>query len=183
MKEIKEMLFDGTSEEFRHIVESYQLLLYSVVYAASAYAEADDIVQETFIYAYYHWGMLREKEKLSAWLCAIARNKAAHSMKKKGKTVSLDRIGEKMYVSSPESAFLRQERRAEILKKISGLSEKYRETVMLYYFAEKSISEISAILEIPEGTVKCRLYEARKKLQKELLYMIREEKENITKKK
>ena len=60
------------------------MLLYSVVYAASAYADADDIVQETFIYAYYHWGALRDKEKFSSWLCAIAKNKAARAMKRKG---------------------------------------------------------------------------------------------------
>ena len=40
MKEIKDLLFDGTNEEFCQLVESYKLLLYSVVYAASAYADA-----------------------------------------------------------------------------------------------------------------------------------------------
>ena len=178
MQEIKKILFDGTDEEFRRIVEDYKLLLYSVVYAASAYADADDIVQETFIYAYYHWGALRDKEKLSSWLCAIAKNKAATAMKKTGKTVSLHTIEENLSVSSPESAFLRLERRQEIREKISLLSEKYREAVVLHYFAEKSISEISELLEIPEGTVKFRLHEGRKQLKKELTDMMSEEKKH-----
>ena len=183
MQEIKKILFDGTDDEFRSIVESYQLLLYSVVYAASAYADADDIVQETFIYAYYHWGMLREKEKLSSWLCAIAKNKALRAMKKADKTVSLDVMEKRLHISSPESAVLHRERSLEVREKIGHLSEKYRETVMLYYFAEKTISEISSLLEVPEGTVKFRLHEGRKQLKKELLSLMDEEKTLVKEKK
>ena len=124
MKEIREMLFDGTNDDFKRIVDSYKLLLYSVVYAASAYADADDIVQETFIYAYYHWGMLRDKNKLSSWLCAIAKNKAAHAMRTAKKTVSLENLSDMICVSSPESTFLRREERMEIRRKLESLSEK-----------------------------------------------------------
>ena len=182
MAEKKELFFGGTSEEFRRIVETYKLLLYSVVYASSAFADADDIVQETFIYAYYHWGALREKEKLSAWLCTIAKNKAARAAKAAGKTVSLEAVGDKMRVSSPETMLLRCEQRKSIHEKISALSEKIRETVMLYYFAEKSISEIARLLKIPEGTVKYRLHEGRKKLKGELLDMMKEEKKQVEEK-
>ena len=182
MKEIKDLLFDGTNEEFCQLVESYKMLLYSVVYAASAYADADDIVQETFIYAYYHWGVLRDKEKLSSWLCAIAKNKAARAMKTKGNTLSLDEVEKRLSVSSPEASFLHQERREEIRAKIGELSEIYREPIMLYYFAKKNVSEISEILSISKETVKFRLYEGRKKLKKELIYLMDEENERVKKK-
>ena len=95
MQEIKKMFFDGTNDDFKRIVDSYKLLLYSVVYAASAYADADDIVQETFIYAYYHWGMLRDKNKLSSWLCSIAKNKAAHAMRRAHMTVPMEDLDNK----------------------------------------------------------------------------------------
>lgn len=180
MKEIREMLFDGTNDDFKRIVDSYKLLLYSVVYAASAYADADDIVQETFIYAYYHWGMLRDKNKLSSWLCAIAKNKAAHAIRTAKKTVSLENISNMICVSSPESTFLRREERMEIRRRLESLSEKYREVVMLYYFAEKSIPEIASLLEVPKGTVKFRLHEGRKKLKEELIHMMKEEKKQAT---
>ena len=182
MLEIKEMLFDGTNDDFKCIVESYKLLLYSIVYATSAHADADDIVQETFIYAYYHWGMLREKEKASSWLCAIAKNKAVSSVKGEGKTLSLADVEGKVRVSSPESSFLRQEQRQEIRERISKLPEKYRDTIMLHYFAEMSIAEIAKFLEITESNVKFRLYEGRKKLKKELLYLMDEEKKQVKKK-
>ena len=183
MKEIKELLFDGTNEEFCQLVESYKLLLYSVVYAASAYADADDIVQETFIYAYYHWGALRDKEKLSSWLCAIAKNKASRAMKTKGNTLSLDEAAKRLCVSSPETAFLHQERQEEIRAKIGALSEIYREPIMLYYFAEMSITGIAEFLGISESNVKFRLYEGRKKLKKELIDLVAEEKNQVKKNK
>ncbi|MBQ8495946.1 MAG: sigma-70 family RNA polymerase sigma factor [Clostridia bacterium] len=183
MMEIKEMLFDCTNDDFKRIVDSYKLLLYSIVYAASAHADADDIVQETFIYAYYHWGMLREKEKLSSWLCTIAKNKAARAMKTAGKTISLDDIEKRVSVTSPETTFLRQERQQEIREKIGELPEKYRDTIVLHYFAEMSISEIAEFLEISESNVKFRLYEGRKKLKKELLYLMDEEKNQVKEKK
>ena len=182
MKEIKDLLFDGTNEEFCQLVESYKLLLYSVVYAASAYADADDIVQETFIYAYYHWGALRDKEKLSSWLCAIAKNKAVRSVKTASKALSLDVADKRVRVSSPETDFLRQEHRREIRAKIGELSELYREPIMLYYFAKKSVFEVAEILSISKEAVKFRLYEGRKKLKKELLYMMDEEEQQVKKK-
>lgn len=182
MQEINELLFDGTNEEFSHIIESYKLLLYSVVYAASVYTDADDIVQETFIYAYYHWGTLRKKENLSSWLCAIAKNKAAHTVKTTRKTLSLDAVENRVRISSPESAFLQQERRQEIREKIRELPEKYRDILMLYYFAEMKISAIAEFLEISESNVKFRLYEGRKKLKKELLSLMVEEKKQVKEK-
>lgn len=176
------MLFDGTNKEFEKIVEQNKLLLYSVVYGIAKGADADDIVQETFIHAYYNYGTLKDKEKLSSWLCAIARNKAYDAAKRLYRTVSIDTIDRRAHVNSPENIFLRREKSTEIMERISALPEKYREIVLLYYFAEKSISEISQLSDLPEGTVKFRLFEGRKKLKKELIHMMNEEKRNIERK-
>ena len=108
--------------------------------------------------AYYHWGMLREKKKLSSWLCAIAKNKAAHAVRRAGKTVSTETLGESVIVSSPEEAFLRREERMEIRQKLDVLSEKYREAVILHYFAGKSISEIASLLSFQRTKARCILY-------------------------
>ena len=176
------MLFDGTNKEFENIVEKNKLLLYSVVYGIAGGADADDIVQETFIHAYYNYGMLKDKEKISSWLCAIARNKAYDAAKRLSRTVSMDDLSMRAHSNSPENIFLRREKSTEIMEKITALPEKYRETVLLHYFAEKSIAEISQILDLPEGTVKFRLFEGRKKLKKELIHMMNEEKKFIERK-
>jgi RNA polymerase sigma-70 factor (ECF subfamily) len=176
------MLYDGTLQEFEGIVNQNKLLLYSVVYGIAGTLEADDIVQEAFIYAYYHYGTLKDKNKLSSWLCAIARNKTYDSLKKNSRTVSMDVLGQAVSCTTPESLIIRHEEKRRLMTEIASLSDKYRETVMLYYFADKSIRDISDIISVPEGTIKFRLSESRKKLKKELIDMMSEEKKTIEQK-
>ncbi|MGM9680709.1 MAG: sigma-70 family RNA polymerase sigma factor [Eubacteriales bacterium] len=171
-------IFDGTEQGFEQIVNENKLLLYSIVYSIAGNCDADDIVQETFIHAYYHWGAIREKSKLTSWLCAVARNKAYDS-KRQNRPLSLDALDQAVNKATPESLYIKKEDRNRLIDGISALSEKYRETVMLYYFADKSIREISELLSIPEGTVKFRLSESRKKLRKELFDMMNEEKKTV----
>ncbi|MHB1154438.1 MAG: RNA polymerase sigma factor [Eubacteriales bacterium] len=176
------MIYHGTMREFEDIVNLNKLLLYSVVYGIAGNLEADDIVQEAFIYAYYHYGTLKDQNKLSSWLCAIARNKTYDSIKKNSRTVSMDILGEALSYATPESLIIRHEEKSRLMTEIASLSDKYRETVMLHYFAGKSIREISDILSVPEGTIKFRLSESRKKLKKELIDMMSEEKNSIEQK-
>lgn len=179
------MHFDGTSDEFEAIVNKNKLLLYSIAYALAGDASADDIVQETFIQAYYNYGSLKNREKLSSWLCAIARNKAYDYVKRirNSGQISLEVLAERdRDISSdtgPEVQILKNEKRNRLLAEINSLSEKYRETVLLYYFADMSIKEISELLSVPEGTIKFRLSDARRKLKKELKGMFDEERASI----
>ncbi|MBQ8382768.1 MAG: RNA polymerase sigma factor [Clostridia bacterium] len=176
------LLFQGTEAEFERIVSDHKLLLYSVVYAIAGSADADDIVQETFIHAYYNWGTIRDPGRATAWLCSVARNKAYDAIRKRRRTISIDELGERATHVTPESLYIRHEERDRLMDEIAALSEKVRETVMLHYFADKSIREISEILEIPQGTVKFRLSEGRKKLRKELMDRMNEEKKTVSEK-
>ena len=183
MKELSsDLIFDGTDEDFENIVNSNKLLLYSIVYGISGGYDADDIVQETFIYAYYHFGMLKDRTKLSSWLSSIARNKAYDNLKRAGRTVSIDNIGDSASYINPENSIIKKEESGILKEQIANLSDKYRECTMLYYFAEKSVKDIANILSIPEGTVKFRLSESRRILKKELFGMLDKEKKIIKEK-
>ena len=175
-KEMPLMLFDGTTQDFEDIVNQNKLLIYSIVYGISGNFEADDIVQEAFVYAYYHYGTLKDKSKLPSWLCAIARNNAYDSLKRGGRTVSIDVLSKAVSHTTPENIYIKRDEKRQLFTEIFKLSDVYRETVMLYYFAGKSIREISEILSVPEGTIKFRLSESRKKLKKELIDIMGEEK-------
>lgn len=69
---------------------------------------------------------------------------------------------------SPEEDFLRQERERQVRRAVDGLPGKQRLTVYLYYMEELDCGEIARLLRIPEGTVKSRLFQARKRLKREL---------------
>jgi len=178
--------FKGKETEFEQLVNSNKLVVYSTVLANLKYAaEVDDIVQETFIHAYYNFETLRDKEKAKSWLCGIARNKSMNFNRSRKNTVVTDFEGtppKLLETDSAEDTYIEQYDREYLIKSINTLSPKLRETVIMFYIAGNSVREISNILAIPEGTVKFRLSDARKKLKKELMNVMLNEKTEIDKK-
>lgn len=172
-------LFPGSAEAFEQLVNDHKLLLYSIAYSIAPHADADDIVQETFIHAYTHYGSLKDPTRLSAWLCAIARNKAIDCAKKASHILSMDVLNNAVTSFTPESVYLHREEHSRLWESISSLSDKNREVLLLFYFAGKNIREIAALLSLPEGSVKSRLSEGRKKLKKELLDLMNNERIRI----
>ena len=69
---------------------------------------------------------------------------------------------------SPEHIVLQQNEVDMIQGLVATLPEKYRIPIYLYYSADMQISEISEILELPEGTVKSRMRKAKKQLKEKL---------------
>ncbi len=69
---------------------------------------------------------------------------------------------------SPEHIVLQQNEVDMIQGLVAALPEKYRIPIYLYYSADMQISEISEILELPEGTVKSRMRKAKKQLKEKL---------------
>lgn len=68
----------------------------------------------------------------------------------------------------PEDELLEKEKQKRVWEAVDDLPEKLRMVVLLYYMEERTIAQISRIAGIPEGTVKSRLYQARKILEKKL---------------
>src|ERR1041385_3584251 len=76
----------GNSEAFGQIVARYQSLICSLAYSATgSLGQSEDLAQETFITAWKHLGRLRERNKLRAWLCGIARNRINSSLRRDGR--------------------------------------------------------------------------------------------------
>ena len=67
-----------------------------------------------------------------------------------------------------EEEAIQKELREMVRKAVAGLDEKYRIPIYLFYTEQLTVEEISKILKLPQGTVKTRLYKARKLLKKEL---------------
>ncbi len=61
-----------------------------------------------------------------------------------------------------------------VRKAVAALPEKYRLPVLLFYMENLKVAEIAAVLKLPQGTVKSRLFQARKVLQKELEVVLNE---------
>lgn len=129
------------------------------------YQLAEDVAQETFIRVYQHYGEFKKQSSIKTWILQIAINLCKNQIRTKWwKTRSeyeIPEISEDGYYDS----FLD---RQMVLQEISKLSIKYREVILLYYYQELSISDISELLGEKESTIKTRLVRARNKLKPEL---------------
>src|SRR5690349_25029333 len=139
--------------------------------------EASEITQETFIAALRSLSSYQEQKSFKAWLYTIALNHSRSHLRKR-KTLerlrrtlnSLFRVETQKQVS-PEESVLQNDKEAEVWKALNQLDEPFRIVVVLRYFHELSIAEISEILSINEGTIHSRLHTARARLRNALNHL------------
>jgi RNA polymerase sigma-70 factor (ECF subfamily) len=140
-------------------------------------AEANEITQETFIAALRSLPAYEERKSLKAWLYTIALNQSRSHLRKR-KTIerlrttlnSIFRVETQGQVLLEESV-IQNDKEAEIWNALNQLDEPFRTVVVLRYFHELPISEISEILSVNEGTIHSRLHTARERLRNALSHL------------
>ena len=125
---------------------------------------AEEVLQETMLTVWKSGASFRGASKATTWILGIARNQA-HSLlrrEKKGERLPEDPKGE------PDPAEV-AEIDVRVTRALQTLSSEQQEVLHLVFYEEMSLADAAAVLGIPEGTVKSRLFYARKALAKELL--------------
>jgi len=137
-------------------------------------ADAHEITQETFISALRALPSYQERKSFKAWLYVIALNLSRSHLRKrkfleklKATSTALFRLDSQKQ-SSPEESVIHNEKEAVIWSELNKLDERHRIVVILRYFHDLSIAEISEILDIHEGTIHSRLHTARERLRTSL---------------
>src|SRR6267378_4794805 len=139
-------------------------------------ADADDLVQETMLKAYRAWDQYEKGTNAKGWLLTILRHAFINEYRRRTRhpeTVDIDAIEpfsvfEELQDDDPQGTFFDKIVDDEVLKAIDQLPEQFRETVVLSDVEGMSYEEIARILEVPVGTVKSRLFRARRLLQQTL---------------
>jgi RNA polymerase sigma-70 factor (ECF subfamily) len=146
-------------------------------------ADAEDLVQETFLKAYRAYHTFEEGTNLKAWLYRILTNTYINKYRKDSRRPSEVDLGavEDLYLyrnigseESAEAARSTEERvldglvESDIKKAVEDLPENFRLPVLLADLAGFSYKEIADILDIPIGTVMSRLHRGRKAMEKSL---------------
>ena len=146
-------------------------------------ADAEDLVQETYLKAYRAYGGFEEGTNLRAWLYRILTNTFINnyrSKKRRPDETDIDEI-EDLYLyrrlggleaaaagRSAEEELLDWFTDAEVKEAVEALPEQFRMAVLLSDVEGFSYKEIAEILDIPIGTVMSRLHRGRKALQRQL---------------
>jgi RNA polymerase sigma factor (sigma-70 family) len=169
----------GDRDAFGQIVARYQSLICSLAYSATGcLGQSEDLAQETFITAWKHLRHLRERHKLRAWLCGIARNRINNSLRRDGReplrgAEPLESASESPSLElSPPEQVISQEEEAILWRSIERIPEIYREPLVLFYREHQSIESVAKQLELSEDAVKQRLSRARKLLHEQVLAFV-----------
>ena len=143
-------------------------------------AEANEVTQATFIAALRSlpaYQDYQDKKSFKAWLYTIALNHSRSHLRKRKilerlrtTLTSIFKVETEKQIL-PEEAVIQSEKEAQVWSSLNQLDERHRIVVVLRYFHELSIAEISEILSISEGTIHSRLHSAREKLRNALKHL------------
>ena len=159
----------GDLDAFGELVKRYQRPVFNIVYRMIGdYDEAGDLSQQVFLKAFQHLSSYDNERKFFSWIYRIAMNESINHLHGRRQFDRLD----------PETAVLGEsvldrlqtvERDSDVHEAVLELSETHRSVIVLRHFAHCSYRETADLLEIPEKTVKSRLFEARKILRQKLM--------------
>ena len=157
----------GTMDEIERLVITYGndvLRLATAILGSRDMAE--DVHQETFLRVCKAWGGFRGDASEKTWIIGIAVNICRDMMRsawKRRVTVS-DEIVATMPDTFSAKEMDRRMERDDMMQAMAKLTPEHREAVVLFYYQDLDVRQISVIQKVPEGTVKSRLHKARGKL-------------------
>jgi RNA polymerase sigma-70 factor (ECF subfamily) len=179
--DLRAQLASDIAGGFASLVAIYQHQLYAfLLRRVGDPQEAEDIVQETFLQAYYTLRRYPVERILTlalrAWLYKIASNVYLNTVRRlKAPLVSLETLENTAWLeqeeegAQPEHILAELEERRELETLIRSLPPRYAETLMLYYFEHFSYQEIAYVLDCPPGTVRSYRHRGIQFLRKTLL--------------
>jgi RNA polymerase sigma-70 factor (ECF subfamily) len=139
-------------------------------------AQAEDLVQDTMLKAYRSWRQYRPGTNAKGWLLTILRNTFINAYRRrKLEPVAMDleaiephALYRAVESADPEGSFFGRLVDEKVLEAVDALPSDFREVLVLSDIEGMPYAEIAAALELPVGTVKSRLFRARRLLQAQL---------------
>lgn len=148
-------------EKFADLIREHKISMYRLAYGVLCNKEdAEDAVGEAIMKAYEHLDLLRDENKFRQWIMQIVVNEAR---KIYGKRKRIELAAD---METYDAAHY--DEHDELWGIVLTLEKKYRAVIILYYYEQMKIREISKILHITEGTVKSRLSRAKGQLKRML---------------
>lgn len=153
----------GESLSAQEIVRRYQRRIYAVIHRMIGNrGDVEDLCQETFLQILRNPAGLSQAQDPDAWVYRIAMNVAVDFIRRKARDRGLaDKAGRASNSSSPVSG---SDSESAALKALEELSPQLRQVVILRIFEGLSHEQIAGVLEASVGTIRWRLFEARRKL-------------------
>lgn len=175
-KEVLEECKNGNQQAFKEIFYNYRSYAYNLIYKITGKtSDQEDLLQEIFFQIYLSLKTFRGDSSFSTWFHRIVINVCTghwrYQQAKKRISVedTVDYDSVEHIASNHNFQTGHQMELKEIVgKAIATLNEKMRVPLVLNVYSDMDLSEIAEILDVPEGTVKSRLFAARMKIKEYL---------------
>ncbi|MFI4973634.1 MAG: sigma-70 family RNA polymerase sigma factor [Caulobacterales bacterium] len=146
----------------RHHTKVYRFVLRLVRDEAAA----EDLISEVFLDVWRQAGRFERRSQVSTWLLSIARFKALSALRRRtDEALDEDMAAAIEDPSDDPGMVLQKKDKGDVIRRcLAALSAEHREIIDLVYYHERSVEEAARIVGVPEGTVKTRMFHARKRL-------------------
>lgn len=160
----------GDTAAFEGIVRRWQGPLVNMAYRfCRDRSRAEEMAQEAFLRAYRKLSHWRSDAPFSSWLFTLAANLYRSELRRIPiRTVPLEDVPEPGDPRIPSSDLDVEQQENAVRQAVALLPAKYRDVVILYYFQGQDVSAAARSLGMTEGTLKSRLFRARKLLRSKL---------------
>lgn len=151
-----------SEEEFVDLIKEKKEYIFKLARGVTKnYADAEDVMAETVLTVWQYRDRIHDIDNFDAWLYKITVNKAISMIYKRNREIPVeDEIFDDYKMEVDNNKLI------EIWEYVYKLKAKYTKIILLYYYENRSIKEISTITGLSEGTVKSRLHRARNMLKK-----------------
>jgi RNA polymerase sigma factor (sigma-70 family) len=176
---VKQILESGDRAAYSQLMDEYFEKVYSRMLKMTGQpGDAEDLTMEAFNKAFSKLDQYTSDFAFSTWLYRIAKNNCIDYLRRNKKDndtmvnqqdagigIAAHELANQL--PSPEQLMITRQETSLLREIVDTLHPKYKDIIKLHYFKELSCEEIAKQLDLPEGTVKVRLFRAR-----ELLYNI-----------
>jgi RNA polymerase sigma-70 factor, ECF subfamily len=153
------VLMKEYGEEIKRLIYTY----------TKNWSSAVDLSQDVFVSVYLHLEKFERKSSVRSWIYSIAINRCKDYLKswhyRNMQLLEKLPLGKGSSTETPEHHLLMEDESREMMQRIFSLPIKYRELIILYYYKELSVKEISELLNLSESVIKTRLHRGREKLR------------------
>lgn len=161
-EDLRQWLSDGERRRvFDALVERYRVKVFRLIFSiVGDAARAEEVSQDCFLKIWLALDGYDGRASLSTWIYTIARNTALTHRRAESYRAAqpLGPAADRASQQLPPAELL------DIGRLISRLPEEQQEAVRLFYLQERSVEDVAAMMDVPEGTVKSYLFRARRSL-------------------
>ena len=157
----------GQKHAFEELIKKWEKrLFYYIRRLVDDEHDAWQILQETWVKVLRNMRKIRDPQKLPAWLYITARNTAISHLRNEYARQSLLENNDNISTEIGTEQILRFDDAEQVHYGLDRLSLPHREVLTLFFLQDLSLEEVATVLDIPVGTVKSRLYYAKRSMKK-----------------